>query len=384
MFLIKLLNILRGYVIVSVKGVFLERFLNICTHRSIALWNIKRSGKNQMLACISISDFKRIRGVAQKSFCRVHIVKRVGVPFFLNRHKKRKALLIGASIVLLMIFNLSRYIWVIDVSGNSVIATELIVKELAASGVKYGVNSKSIDVDYVQNTIIEKVPELSWIGIDIKGTTALVEVKERNVLPDAFPKNEPCSIVAAYAGVIERADVKEGERLVKPGDVVTKGQILVSGILEGDLSGIRYVHSEGEIIARTWHEKTVDLPLFKEIKTPTGKEKSKHTLKILDFYVKLYLDDRISFENYERISSVKKLSLGNGFALPISFHYDNYVEQSVTKVKMTEKEAVEFVYSQMNDEFCDSEIIGRKYKINGNKLTVTFECLENIIQKVGF
>jgi len=384
LFLIKLFNYLKGYVIITINGMFLERFLNICMRRSIALWNIKRTDKKQVTACISIADFKRIKDVAKKSYCRVHILKRTGLPFFINRNKKRKALVIGAVMVFLILFLLSRCIWVIDIKGNSVIATDIIEKELSSAGVKCGVVSKSIDVDTVQNTIMSNIPELSWIGIDIKGTTALIEVKERNILPDAFPKNEPCSIVASRAGVIERADVKEGERLIKPGDVVIKGQILVSGVLEGELSGIRHVHSDGIIIARTWHEKTFDLPMFKEIKTPTGKEKSKHTLKILDFYVKLYLNDRISFENYERISSVKKLSLGNGFVLPISFHYDNYIEQSISKVEMTTEEAVDYCYSQMNDELCETEIVSKKHVINNNKLTVTFECLENIIQKVGF
>ncbi len=383
MFLIKLFNILKGYVIIAVKGSFPERFLNLCTRKNIFLWNIKRVDRG-ITASISIADFKRLKGLAKNSYSRVHIVKKVGLPFFVFKHKKRKALFIGVIGIFVVLFMMSRFVWVVSISGNSVVPYEVIEEELQKAGVKSGAAIKGIDTYSVRNHLMTNIPELSWLSVNLKGTTAIVEVKERNTLPDAFPKDKPCSIIAKQAGVIEVSNIVSGERLIAPGDVVNKGQILVSGILEGELSGIRYVHSDGEIIATTWHEKEFDLPLFKEVKAYTGKEKSKHSLKILDFYVKLYFDDRISYENYERISNVKRLSLGKGFVLPLSFHYDKYKEQTVSKVKMTEQEAVKAVYEIMDSELSGIEILKRQYEIKNNKLKVVYTCRENIIEKVGF
>ena len=157
----------------------------------------------------------------------------------------------------------------------------------------------------------------------------------------------------------------------------------MSGLVKSENTS-RYVHSDGEITARTWHEKTVDLPLYKEIKTPTGAHKSKHSLSIFNFYIKFYLNDRISYKNYDRISYVKNFTLGGGYALPVAFHYDNYTEQNVKKAEMTSNEAVLSVQKELDAETKNAEIVKKSHKISGNKLTVTYECIENIAEKVGF
>ena len=383
MFLIKLFNIFKGYVIIKIYGVFSERFLNICTFRNIKIWNVRRLSKNEMTACVCAEDFKKLKPAAKKSMCSVHIVGRHGLPFFLQRHRKRKALAIGAAVILVLGFVSTRFIWMTKITGNSIIPTERLTAELEKYGVKSGAPISKIDIGIIRNRLVTDIPEISWAEFNIKGTTAVLEIKERRQIPEKFDRNAPCSLAASNDGVIVRADVTEGEKLVLPGDVVTKGQLLVSGLVKSENTS-RYVHSDGEITARTWHEKTVDLPLYKEIKTPTGAHKSKHSLSIFNFYIKFYLNDRISYKNYDRISYVKNFSLFGGYALPVAFHYDNYTEQNVRKAEMTPNEAVLSVQKELDAETKNAEIVKKSHKISGNKLTVTYECIENIAEKVGF
>lgn len=384
MFLIKLFNILKGYVIIVVSGLFTERFMNLCSRRGICLWNIKRAEKNNITACVDVSDFKKLRPIVKKSNCKVHIIKKVGVPFFLYKHKRRKVLLFGIILSVVLLFVVTRFVWVIDIKGNELISREEMITQLEVAGVKTGVYTKGIDKYYVQNTLMTNIPELSWVGVNINGTTVQIEVKERAQLPPAFPKDSPCSIVAKMSGVIVRSDITEGDELIKPGDVVTKGQILVSGILEGELSGIRHVHADGVIIARTWHEKSFQLPMYKEIRTPTGKIKNKNRLKIHNLNINFYIKDSIAYENYDKISSEKKLSLGDDFVLPISMEYNQYVEQNVKTVEMSEEEVLKKTMAQMDEELKGIEIVSKSHKFENGRLTITYECLENIIEKVGF
>ena len=44
MVLMKLLRLLRGYLVVSVTGFFAERFLNLANTRGIKMWRIRRRG----------------------------------------------------------------------------------------------------------------------------------------------------------------------------------------------------------------------------------------------------------------------------------------------------------------------------------------------------
>jgi similar to stage IV sporulation protein len=205
----------------------------------------------------------------------------------------------------------------------------------------------------------------------------------RILKPEILPKDSPCNIIAKSDGVIEVIDAVNGERLVSIGDVVTKGQLLISGAIDSKMdAGVRYVHADGEVLATTWHEITVEIPKYEEIRTRTGKSKSKHMLKVFNFYVNFFLNDRISYDNYDRISYVKKLSIGKNIVLPFSFHYDNYFEVSITQNERDINEAIALAENEAFEHVKGIQIkTSHKEIIQENKLKVTYECLEIIAEK---
>ena len=44
MLFIRILNYIKGYLIITINGVFAERFINICVHRNILIWDEKTAG----------------------------------------------------------------------------------------------------------------------------------------------------------------------------------------------------------------------------------------------------------------------------------------------------------------------------------------------------
>ena len=42
MLFIRILNYIKGYLIITINGVFAERFINICVHRNILIWDVSR------------------------------------------------------------------------------------------------------------------------------------------------------------------------------------------------------------------------------------------------------------------------------------------------------------------------------------------------------
>lgn len=50
MLFIRILNYIKGYLIITINGVFAERFINICVHRNILIWDVSEKrrvyGKN--------------------------------------------------------------------------------------------------------------------------------------------------------------------------------------------------------------------------------------------------------------------------------------------------------------------------------------------------
>ena len=94
MFLVRLANFIYGYVVIIIEGMFPERFLNICARRGIYLWNVKKEGKYQISANISVRGFKMVRRL-QKSRCRV-ILKNEGACPLCFQAQEKKGLCFGS------------------------------------------------------------------------------------------------------------------------------------------------------------------------------------------------------------------------------------------------------------------------------------------------
>ena len=104
MFIKLLVRLLLGYVRIEVEGYYIERFINICTNNKILIWNLKREKGVKLYLNIGIKDFKKISTVARKTNCKVKILRKRGIPFLLNKYKKRKIFAIFLILILLTIF----------------------------------------------------------------------------------------------------------------------------------------------------------------------------------------------------------------------------------------------------------------------------------------
>lgn len=105
-----------GYLNIEVEGVFVERFINICKSRGILLWNIKMEKGVLLHTNIGIKDYKNIRTIAKKTNTKVRIKRKCGVPFILNRYKKRKIFIGALAVAIIFISAMANFIWNIEIS----------------------------------------------------------------------------------------------------------------------------------------------------------------------------------------------------------------------------------------------------------------------------
>lgn len=227
-----LLSYICGYVNISVEGYFIERFINMCISKRILLWNTKREKSTYLQTNISIKDFKRIKEVAKKTKCRININKKKGLPFMLNKYKKRKIFVLALLVIIISILATSRYIWNIEIIGNEKINTEEILQQLNEKGIVIGAEKSKIDPEEIIRKIRLKRDDIAWMSIDLNGTNAIIKIVENTEKPEILDKNDYCNIVANKSGVITKINARTGTPVVKIGDVVTKDTILV-GRMDG-------------------------------------------------------------------------------------------------------------------------------------------------------
>lgn len=113
---------------------------------------------------------------------------------------------------------------------------------------------------------------LHGYGIDLNGTNAKIEVVEADKKPEIIDPEDYCSIVSDKEGVIVKITAKNGTQIANVGDIVKKGSLLIGGWIEGKYTGTRYVHSEGEILAKVWYSKKEKISL-KQVKLSNTRER---------------------------------------------------------------------------------------------------------------
>lgn len=375
-----------GYVRIEVEGYYIERFINICTNKKVLIWNLKREKGVKLYLNIGIKDFKNLSEIARKTNCKVRILKKRGVPFLLNRYKKRKIFAIFLMIILVTIWISSKYVWNIEIVVKDNIPLENISEDLEELGIAKGILKSKIDTEKVINELRIKRDDIAWVGIDLKGTNIKVNIVKADDLPEIINHTDYCNIIASKPGIITKITAQNGTALVKAGDTVQKGDVLIAGYMEGKYTDTRYVHSLGEIEAKVWYEKTKEIKLKEEVYKETGRKEKKYEIGLNQWKIKLY-KDLSKYEKYESSKEENNLKIFKDFYLPITITKITNQEQTKESRTYTVKEAtnkgIQELSEQLEEEIENKEsIIDKKVKTeeseNAVVVTVIYEAIESI------
>lgn len=392
MYIKLLLRLLLGYVRIEVEGYYVERFINICTTKKILIWNLRREKGVKLYLNIGIKDFKKLSEIARKTNCKVKILKKRGIPFFLNRYKKRKIFALFLIIILFVICISSKYVWNIEIRVEDDLPAQDIEKDLENAGITKGILKNKIDTEQVINKLRLERDDIAWVGIDIEGTNVIVSIVKAEDSPEIINNTDYCNIVASKSGIITKITAQNGTALVHIGDTVQKGDVLIAGYMEGKYTDVRYVHSLGEVEARVWYEKTKEVKFNEAIYKQTGEEENKYEINFNNYKIKLY-KNLSKFELYETNSEEKNLKIFQDFYLPISVTKITNKEQTKESKTYTLEEATNIgakeLSNQIEEQIQDKEnITGKNVRTVENEnsvvVTVTYEVIENIGENQKF
>ena len=163
MYIKLLLRLIFGYVRIEVEGYWVERFINICINNNLVIWNLKMEKGTKLYLNIGIQDFKYISKIAKKTRCKVGILKKRGIPFLLDKYKKRKIFAIFFIIILILIYISSRYVWNVEINVEDNLKVENIRQDLEEAGLKRGILKKQINAVQIINNLRIKRNDLAWV-----------------------------------------------------------------------------------------------------------------------------------------------------------------------------------------------------------------------------
>ena len=386
MFIKIIFSYILGFLKVSIEGYYIERFINICKNKKITIWNLKRNSGISLLLNVRIKEFKEVCKIAKKMGCKIRIKNKKGLQFLINRYKKKKIFIILLLFVAITIAISSNFVWNVDILIENNENLENIREDIENAGLKTGKLKSKISTKEIINKIRLEREDIAWMGIELKGTNAIVKLVKADEKPEIVDESEYCNIVSNKTGIITKINVQEGTANVKVGDTIKTGDILINGWMEGKFTGVRYVHARGEIEAKVWYTKNKKIPYNLTDTEYTGEEENKYRIKFGNFEIN-FPKKYSKFKIYDTIETENKIRLFSDLYLPISIVKTTYKEKKEVKKSYTVEEAKNIGIKELEEEL-EKEIENKDNIVNKNintyeedygvQVYVTYEVLENI------
>lgn len=379
-----LFGFFAGETVFEVSGKDAARLFNLCMREKIPYGKTAWDGECFLLSCVGRAA-SRLGLLCERDGIALSVRKKSGLKELLVRYSGRIGLIIGF-LAVAFLFLLSRgVIWNIRIEGNERLSEARILCLLAENGVEVGAPLGRLEPDFVEGSILLAEKDISWIALNVKGTTVNVEIRETDRAKDK--EGGAANLVALHDGQIERIEVYDGNVTVKKGDVVRRGELLVSGVYDApEGSTLRTTRACGEVFARTVHEYSVEIPLLYEKKVYTGREWSEKRLKFFAKDIKVFANTRKVPQSCDIIYYENDLSFFGGEALPIGIHTALYREYELERVTLDSQTAAEYAFERLEQELGtlseQAELLGKAISFEltdeAYVLNCRVTCIENI------
>lgn len=394
----RLLNYLRGTVRIKAVGAFPERLINLCAQRRVEFWAVDWLDGCTLELTVRTRGVRLLQELGGKIGCEITVLDRSGFPEFAGKFCRRYGFLIGLAGALCAVSLMSRFVLTIEITGNETVPDAVILQQLQYRGVRPGAYGPGLDRRQIEQEILLELGELSWMTINLHGTRVEVLVREAQKAPERIDEAGFYHVVADADGIVTHVEAESGAALVTVGDIVAKGDILISGVVTmeppiySDLPTRYYnTHARGRVWCRTWRTLTAVIPLEASVKCHTGRAKTVWSVNFFGKRTEIFGNSSISDGNYDKITSVRQVTLPGGQLLPVCLVREEFREYEIQIVEVDLEEAEKLLEQRLMT--CLSELVGE----DGRALRVEYqtrvmnglihvraegECLEEIGQEV--
>ncbi len=375
--MLSIIRFLRGYLIISFIGSCGEKILNICALNNLHIWDM-RCIKGVITAKIDVNSFKKLRVLKRGIKANIKILKKCGLPFTVNKYKLRSGFVLGIIMFFVILKIMTLFVWDITVTGNESIDKKDIIKNLKSMDIYVGKSISEIDTKTKAQELVLNDGRIAWASLNIEGCLLDVNLTEST---KGVENKSPSNIVSLKEGNITKIDATGGNVLVKVGQPVFKGDILISGIIE-NLSGTVFVKSSGNVYAKTKESFSASGKFSQKKKVYSNKTE---TVKVIEFF-----GFKIPFKIGElgKIKVINKKDYSKKFfgsETPIKTYLLTYKKVKYKDVKFTKEQLIKQLEEKINNETVKGDFLSftetnKSVSENADGLTleITYDCEEKI------
>ena len=392
MLIVRLLRWFFGYVEFAAEGRFPERFLNLAARRGLNLWRLD-GGAGAIKGCARRSELDELKKTAVKSGNQLNTIKEHGLPCLAAKYKSRCGLLVGAVLFAVFCGYMSGFVWSISFELPDMINEYELRALLCEQGFYEGARIDSLNIDSIINRSSILDDRISWMTINLTGTAA--EIKVTPNLAKNVQKNDSSlasNMRSKADGTVTRVKVKNGTAMVKTGDGIKKGQMLVSGVMEYDGGTTVIVDSDAEVYAKTSRSVELSIPKVTEKYERTGHETVKTDISVFGAVIPLSLRDTPQGLFTKQNGQMQLTVLGS--VIPVCVRTERWQEYEKTPAAIDRQQAEEILKNRlalyevfMLSQTADAKILRKHISISESTgryvISGEYEIEENVCEKAA-
>ena len=385
--MVKLLRFLRGYIVFIISGSCPEKFVNILTYNGVNVWGVQ--SRDGIVYCTTLAvNYKHIRRLSRRTSNKVRVKSKYGLPFFINRNKDRVGLPIGAVCFLLVFKLLSMFLWNIDIYGFTDISYNKAKSVMESVGIYEGAYAAFDSLNNIQTKAMIEFENVSWITVNVDGSKGEVNISEVTQKGGIMNADAHYNIKANVDAQIIRVDGYSGSAVVKSGDAVAKGNLLISGFVQTELGGTHLSTADGVVWAKTEHTESFSVPKTYTTAEYNPDSKCRYSCRLFNIVIPLKFDNYDTTDNHFSFVSEHKASFQDETA-SLSLINENVYFYDNDNITLNERTAENILKTEMllNELFHygDKKIISRTVESSVDdknfNYTVKYNCEENIGEK---
>lgn len=332
-------------------GAYNEEFLSELISIGIKIREIQVEN-NVLYGTAKRKDYKIIARTARKYNTRTKVLERKGIYYKLKKQNKKIGIIYGITLGLIIILIMQNFLWKIQIHNYSGNAESLILEICKDCGIGLGNLSSKADDKKAEILLKKSLSEISWVNVEINGSRADIYIQTS----EEINKNEkslktPCNIIADKTGIIVETEVYSGTLLYKKGSAVSKGNIIVSGVVNDGANNISLTHANAKIIANFNENVEFRQEYVTDEIVNTDQKEIEKELKLFGFVIPL--TDRIEDTLNKICAEETNICKIFGIEMPWMIKTNTYTAYKTITVTRTVDDAIKNVEQKL-DQYCDS------------------------------
>lgn len=372
--MLEVLHWLRGYSQVCAPGKDAGKLMTLCARNGILLWQAQHQS-NVFYGRVHSRLFPNLQALAEQTGVEVRVLKEKGLPVLLRQYHKRVGILCGLFVFCISLAVSQQFIWKIEIEGCEKVEEARLMTVLDEAGVRRGALKRNIDQRHAAREVLIKVDELSWTAINFHGTTAILKLRERTPPPPKIDTDIPANVVALEDGQIKKLQVTDGKAVLKEGDTVRKGEVIISGVWQDRWGLTHFVRAGGQAYAHVPRSLVVKMPLVQEQYSITRLEKRSYAV-LFGWKVPLFFARELEGEyKVERFSETPTFF---GVSLPFSIERENILFYDKQEAVISPEMALSLAQRRLavleENAFRDKTILSRNVSATEEEGVLVLRC----------